>query len=145
VVIDYADILVCERGFKGEYRNQLDNIWSSLRKMAMERNCLVVTASQTAKDTFGKDVRAESAAEDIRKIAHITCGLGLNQTKFEGEKGIMRVSQAVIREDRPCFDQAVVLQCLDIGRPCLDSRMRKEVDYGNSEEKDEFSRDNDGE
>jgi len=139
IVVDYADILICNRGFKGEYRNQLDNIWSSLRQMAMERNCLVVTASQTEKGTFTKDVQAESAAEDIRKMAHITCGLGINQSKGEAKRGIIRISQIATREDRQCFDQAIVLQCLDIGRPCIDSRLREEVTMGEHEEKDEKS------
>lgn len=145
IIIDYADILLAEKVFKGEYRHQLDNIWSGLRKMAQERNCLVVTASQTEKGTFKKDVDEASAAEDIRKIAHITSGLALNQTKAEKEKGIIRISQVVVREERGSFDQAVVLQCLDIGRPCIDSRFKKEVIFdrienNEDEEKTEYKR-----
>lgn len=143
IVIDYADILISDRSFKGEYRHQLDNIWSSLRKLAQERNCLVVTASQTEKGTFKKDVEEASAAEDIRKIAHLTCGLGLNQTKDEREKGIMRISQVVVREEKHSFQQAIVLQCLDIGRPCIDSRLKNEVLLGrkeNNEDDGEYKR-----
>lgn len=127
VVVDYADILIPEKTFKGEYRHQLDNIWSGLRRLAQEKNCLVVTASQTEKSTFKKDVDKGSAAEDVRKIAHITCGLALNQTEKEKEKGIMRIAQVAVREDRQSFQQAIVLQCLDIGRPCIDSRLEKDV------------------
>lgn len=146
IIIDYADILIAEKAFKGEYRHQLDNIWSSLRKLAQERNCLVVTASQTEKGTFKKDVDEASAAEDIRKIAHITSGLALNQTKEERQRGIIRISQVVVREERGSFDQAVVLQCLDIGRPCIDSRLKNDViltkidNTENDEEENEYKR-----
>jgi len=143
IVVDYADILLAGRGFKGEYRHQLDDIWSSLRKLAQERNCLVVTASQTEKTTFKSDITEGSAAEDVRKIAHITCGLALNQTKDEREKGIIRVSQVVSREEKTAFQQAVVLQCLDIGRPCIDSKLRNEVNIvkdTENEEKKEYTR-----
>jgi hypothetical protein len=142
IIIDYADLLIANKGFKGEYRHQLDDIWSGLRRMSEERNCLVVTASQTEKGTFKKDIDEGSAAEDIRKIAHITCGLALNQTKEEAEQGIIRVSQVVTREEERAFQQAIVLQCLDIGRPCLDSRLRNQVMLNKkiNEENDDYSR-----
>jgi hypothetical protein len=127
IVIDYLDLLIPEKGFKGEYRHQLDNIWKGARRLAEKRNCVVITASQTEKGTFGKDISEGSASEDIRKISHITCGLALNQTKEERKNGIMRVAQVVTREGETSYDQAVVLQCLDIGRPCIDSRLRNEV------------------
>jgi len=127
VVIDYMDLLTPEKGFKGEYRHQLDNIWKAGRRLAMAKNILVVSASQTEKGTFGKDIAEGSASEDIRKISHITSGLALNQTKEERKNGIMRVAQVVTREGETSYDQAVVLQCLDIGRPCIDSRLRNEV------------------
>ena len=126
IVIDYADILAQSKGIR-EYRHGLDDIWAGLRRMAQERQALVVTATQTEKGTFNHDIGESSVAEDIRKIAHITCGLALNQTKQEAENGIIRVSQIVTREERKAFQQAVVLQCLDIGRPCLDSKLANEV------------------
>lgn len=128
IIVDYADILLAGKGFKGEYRHQLDDIWSALRKLAQEKNCLVVTASQTEKTTFKQDISEGSAAEDVRKIAHITCGLALNQTKVERELGVIRISQVVAREEKTAFQQAVVLQCLDIGRACVDSRLQNEVE-----------------
>jgi hypothetical protein len=125
VVIDYADLLSPK--VAREYRHGLDEIWSGLRRLSMERNTLVVTASQTDRSTFKQDVDANHVAEDIRKIAHITCGLSLNQTAPERELGIMRVGQSVVREEQPVFQQAIVLQCLDIGHPCIDSKFNNEV------------------
>jgi replicative DNA helicase len=127
VVVDYADIVAPSRGFRGDYRHQLDDIWKRLRKMAQQRQTLVVTASQAEKSSFREDVSETHVAEDIRKLAHVTCMLALNQRPEEAKKGVVRISQIAIREGRRVFDQAVVLQCLDIGRTCLGSRLRKDV------------------
>jgi hypothetical protein len=127
VVVDYADIMSPESQFKGDYRHGLDDIWKGLRRMAKERNCLVVTASQSDRTTFAKDAKQDNVAEDIRKLAHVTHMIALNQTEIEAERGVMRVSQLAVREGRKTFQQAVVLQCLDIGRVCLDSRLRGDV------------------
>jgi hypothetical protein len=135
IIVDYADILAPDS--RGEYRHQLDGIWAGLRRMAMERNALVVTASQAEKGTFHSDISETSVAEDIRKLAHVTAMVGLNQTKDEYEKGVMRISQIAIREDRKATKQAVALQCLDIGRPLLDSRFLDEVVVIDGDEEEE--------
>jgi hypothetical protein len=52
----------------------------------------------------------------------------------------------VTREERGSFDQAVVLQCLDIGRPCIDSKLKNSVELNQidntetEEEKTEYRR-----
>jgi len=128
LVLDYADLLSPSAKLKSnEYRHVLNDIWSSLRDMAIEKNIAMISASQTEKSTFIKDIGAENAAEDIRKIAHVTCALALNQTKDEAKQGIMRIAQVVAREDAQCFEQAVVLQNLDCGKAYLDSRLRSQV------------------
>lgn len=134
IIIDYADIVAPARNFRGDYRHQVDDIWKRLRRMAQERNVLLVTVSQSDRSTFYSDVTEINVAEDIRKLAHVTCMLGLSQTKEEAERQIMRVSQVAIREGKRAFDQAVVLYCFDVGRPVLDSRLKKEVilDFDNS-------------
>ncbi len=127
VIIDYADLLMADKRAGNEYRHQIDNIWKGLRRISQSRNILLVTASQTSKETFDRDIRRGDAAEDIRKIAHVTSAVGINQKHSEIDKGIVRISQLVVREDRPVTDQAVVLQCLDIGRPCIDSKFHKDM------------------
>ena len=127
VVIDYADLLIPSR-YKGtEYRHQLDDIWKGLRRISQERNILVITASQTNKATFDRDVRKNDSAEDSRKIGHITCGLGLNQKDSEIEKGILRINQLVVREEKATTEQVIVLECLDICKPVLDSKFVHEI------------------
>lgn len=127
IVIDYADLLLPGRTFRGDHRHGLNEIWMGLRRMAQERLCLVGTASQAEKSTFKEDASQMHVAEDVRKFAHVTGMWALNQSIKEEEQGIMRVAQLGVREGRRSFQQAVVLQSLDIGKPCLDSRLRNEV------------------
>jgi hypothetical protein len=141
IVIDYLDIVAPSRGFRGEYRHQIDDIWKKARKMAQERNALVVSVTQSDKSTFTNDVAEDNVAEDIRKLAHVTCMLGLSQTKKEAEKGIMRIGQIVARETRKAFNQAVVLYSYDIGRAVIDSRFERDVDLDGVDEDDDDTED----
>lgn len=137
IVIDYADIVAPSKGFKGEYRHQIDDIWKRLRRMAQERNILMVTASQAEKSSFRTDITELHVAEDIRKLAHVTCMVAINQSKQEAEMGIARLSQIGIREGRKQFKQAVMLQCLDIGRPCMDVKFKDDVIIPTEKEEEE--------
>jgi hypothetical protein len=132
VVVDYADLLKpLERG---EYRHQLDSTWKALRGLAQDRSILVVTASQTNRAGLTRDVGGESIAEDVRKLAHVTQMLSLNQSKVEKEDGVMRVETAVQREGKQFIGQIVLLQNYEIGRPYLDSKIKKKVNMKKYEE-----------
>jgi len=122
VVIDYADILQPERG--GEYRHQQNQIWRDLRSLSQSRCCLVVTATQADSRSYDKKgvLTMSNFSEDKRKLGHVTAMYGLNQTVEEKRKGLMRLNKLVIREDEfTVLDQVTVLQCLQIGRPCIGS------------------------
>ena len=56
-----------EKRIQGRIQASTDNIWKAGRRLAMAKNILVVSASQTEKGTFGKDIAEGSASEDIRK------------------------------------------------------------------------------
>lgn len=125
IIVDYADIMAPSE--KGEYRNQLDGIWKGLRGLAQKRKALVVTASQSGRSSIDKNVEATDIAEDIRKLAHVTSMVSLNQTPSDVKNGIMKVKQLAIREGAREFRQAVVTQCLTIGRPVMESYFDDEV------------------
>lgn len=122
IVIDYADILASEPG-RREDRHKQDATWKALRALSLERHGLVITATQaSAKSYDSKTLKLKHFSEDKRKYAHVTGMLSLNQDEDEKEKGILRVAWLLLREDH--FDSsasAKVLQCLDIGRPCIAS------------------------
>jgi replicative DNA helicase len=125
IIIDYADLLLPER--KNEYRHQLDSIWKGLRGLAQEKNCLILTATQSNKSGLDKDVTTKDVAEDYRKATHVTSLICLNQTEEEAQNHIMRVSADIQREEAKKFDEVVVLEQKDIGKVYLDSRFKKEV------------------
>lgn len=129
VIVDYADIMAPERNSpRGDYRNRLDQTWKSLRSLAQKRNILVMTGSQTSKVSLKKDGGAENISEDMRKLAHVAKMIGLNQSVQEKKIGLMRLSVWMERHDRAVeSDEVVVLQCLDIGKPCVDSRQKKKL------------------
>lgn len=135
VVIDYADLLKPSRNVGTEVRHQLNDIWMNMRNLAQTRNVLVMTASQTNRSGMNKDLDGSEAAEDFRKLAHVSILAGLNQTRSERERGIMRVNSILNRDNAIHHDQAVLLQNLSCGRFCVDSRFRKEVDYEENEKK----------
>ena len=125
IAVDYADIM--SPSDKTDYRNQLDGIWKRLRGLAQKWKAVVFTASQSGRSSIGKNVDAQDIAEDIRKLAHVTSMVSLNQTDEEKENGILRLKQLAIREDNPEFRQAVCTQCLSVGRIVLDSHFDNEV------------------
>ena len=124
IVVDYADLLAPSKKAGNEYRHKLDDVWKGLRRVSQERNILIITASQSNKESIDRDMKQGDVAEDIRKIAHVTSAIALNQKKEEQQKGILRASQMAIRDGKQCTSQAVLLQCLDIGKICLDSRLQ---------------------
>jgi hypothetical protein len=122
IVVDYADITSPES--RQEKRHQIDEIWQGYRAIAQKRNCLVVTASHTNKNTFDRDIREGDASEDYRKFNHLTLALGLNQTNEEAKKNIMRINMLKDRSRRAQkTKEVVVLQNLDIGQICIDSKI----------------------
>lgn len=122
IVIDYADILAHEKG--KELRHQQAYDWKRLRALSLERNCLVITATQTSAHSYNEEkVRIEHYSESKDKYAHVTAIIGLSQIAEEKRKGIMRIGPVLpFREDDNDIEQEVtVLQCLKIGRPFLGS------------------------
>lgn len=140
IIIDYADIMAPSE--RGEYRNQLDGIWKRLRGLAQKRKAVVFTASQSGRASIGKDANEQDISEDIRKLAHVTSMVSLNQSKSEKENGILRLKQLALREGDPEFRQAVCTQCLAIGRIVMDSHFDNEcnIELENSNDDEPVTR-----
>lgn len=125
IIVDYADIMAPSD--KSDYRNQLDGIWKRLRGLAQSRKAVVFTASQSGRQSINKNADSKDIAEDIRKLAHITSMVALNQTTEEKRDGVLRLRQLAIREGEAEFREAVCTQCLSIGRIVTDSHFDNEV------------------
>jgi hypothetical protein len=128
LVVDYADLLAAENS-RLDGRAALDWVWRGLRGLAQEEKLCIFTASQTGRNTLGRDAKESDAAEDVRKLAHVTKAIMLNQSDIERKHGIMRVRCQMQREGGPGESEAVVLEQRGIGRCYLDSRLRHDVKH----------------
>lgn len=124
IVVDYADLLIPDSDFGSmDYRHRTNAIWERLRGLSQVKHCLVVTATQAAATSYGKElIGLTDFAEDKRKYAHATAMYGLNQTDREKKIGVMRINEVVLREGAFDIKSVVhVLQRLEMGRPFLGS------------------------
>lgn len=129
VCIDYMDLIGSVGGTK-EYRHQLNEVYTRARGYCVESNKLIITGSQSNKKGINGDIDESDMAEDMRKLAHLTHLMVLNQSKEEYGKNIMRVWNGKRREGKRIMREICVLSCYDIGRPYIDSRWADEVmDY----------------
>jgi len=125
VITDYADLVRDESGLK-DYRHQLNAIWEAHDALAKRMHCLVVSATQTDRATFGgKDVEGERVSEDIRKLAHVSMMFGLNQTSYEKRHRHMRIKLIKSRHgEGDVGRECILLQQLDCGQFNIDSKLR---------------------
>lgn len=115
LVIDYADITKPIGGGQ-EVRNQLDLMWKHLRGFSMKFHCATFTASQTNRSGFNSSVvDANTIAEDIRKIAHVTSMVSMEQTPKMKANHIMRIRNIAMRNGE-AKDTCIFPQCLPLGQ-----------------------------
>lgn len=121
IVTDYAD-KVRPSDSRQQWRHQLAEIWEGHKSLAQEKNCLVVTASQSNTARTGKDIKQGDWAESISKLELSDAGMSINMTAEDKEQGIMRATVMKQRhDDFNLIQEVMVLHALKIGRPYLSS------------------------
>lgn len=123
IVVDYADIMASERDAGTQPREQINKRWKALRRLAQQRRALVATATQSDTESYeAETLKTKHFSDDKRKFGHVTAMFSLNQTADEKERGIMRVGNLVLREDRfDVRDTVTLLMNLTKSAVCLDS------------------------
>ena len=123
-IIDYSDILDMSYP-KTEGRDRIDRTWRELRKISQMYHCLVVTATQTNRESYdAKIITRKHSSEDKRKLAHVTAMLGMNQTEEEKKQGIMRFNWIKVRDAEYLENKCVcVAGCLGLGNLIMRSTM----------------------
>ena len=130
IIDDYMDIHAPEPFSPREVRHQIDFSWKAARGLAQERKCLYISATQGSRATFSRDQQQEDITEDIRKLAHVTMMIALNQTKEEKKNQVMRVGVLAERDDEfHVEDEVVILQQFAMSKAIIDSRWSKDVIY----------------
>jgi len=127
VIIDFIDIANKSKYFTGDHRNEINDKWVKVRHIAKDRNILVVSATHSGRSTFSRDATESDTGEDIRKLAHVGKMIVINQNKDDALCNSVRVTQLIERDGKKNWDEAIILQCLDIGKPYLDSRYVKDI------------------
>ena len=125
IIIDYADILTPEPGSSEKSRDRIDDTWKTHAKLASERKCLVVTVSQSTRNSWdSRNVRAIHAAEDYRKMANVDIMFSLNQTSEEKKQMKMRFGVIAHRHrDFNELNQVTVLNNYNAGQAYIDSEI----------------------
>lgn len=136
LIVDYVDLLRPENT-RDDKRNRIDSVCLGLRKIALDRDILVVTPQQSNRSGYGRDVSKANVAENIGNVAHAAIILGLNHTQEEKEQGITRVKILKNRDGHEYAEAAVCVGCLDIGRPVMHSRWAHSVVSSGVQEDDD--------
>lgn len=120
VVVDAADNLKKQ---DRDRRIEIGRIWEQLTALSQERNCLVVTASQTNKAAVNKpDLTMEDLAEDFSKAMICDSFLAVNQTSQEKDQQVFRLSVILHRHRGfSLHHQCRIIQAPEIGQFCLGS------------------------
>jgi hypothetical protein len=112
-----------------EYRHRMNSLWSEARDASLSMNCHIHTISQAnSEGNEGKEIGLSAIAEDQRKKTHVSQLFSIWASSADQEAGVIRVKSLLSRSKRATFDSAVVLQNLDCGIFCLDSRLASKVE-----------------
>lgn len=91
LIVDYADLMTPETHYD-QLRHDIAAIYRGLRQIALERNCAVITASQSNRASIGAEVVSlKHFAEDIQKANIADLVLSLCQTIDEEKLSKMRI------------------------------------------------------
>jgi len=124
VVIDYADILAPEPGTEHmSTRDQQNANWKAMRRLSMEKHCLVVTVTQSdAAGLEARSLRLSNFSEDKRKYSHATAFVSIQKTPDEERRGLARMGLLLVREgELRSGEEVTLLQDLRRGNPMVAS------------------------
>ena len=100
IIDDYPDLLVPPRRYK-DRRFELSEIYSSLRSIAEDHECVIWGASQSRRTSHSKEIiTLEDIAEDIGKASIADIIISLCQTREEEDMEQCRLFMAKVRDGK---------------------------------------------
>ena len=119
IIVDYADLF--QLPADENRRHALDSLFVNLRRIADERNCAVVTASQVNRTgAASKKIGSIHAAESFSKVMTADIVVSLNTTDIEKKRGLTRLSVVASRNSKDGFD-VLISGNLVKGQFCVES------------------------
>ena len=126
ILVDYADLLHKSRE---NLRLELQGIYEELRRLAVEENVAVATATQANRQAeSARHVSLEHLAEDYAKAAISDKIVTFSQTQQEYMLGLARLFVAKCRSERQNFS-VVISQNYAIGQFILQAAEFQAMDY----------------
>lgn len=122
ICIDYADILAPVDRKKDEI-HQIKETWEELRKLSMEKHCLVITATQVNAASYTRSLldRSNFSGNHL-KYAEVNSMFGINVTSAEKDVGVCRLNCIARREGAFNWSRAIhVAGCLALSCPAVRS------------------------
>jgi hypothetical protein len=118
IAIDYADLLDPPHG-KHNKVEEVDENWRQMRFMALEHNCLMLTATQVRRSGYGRKwLSINDTADSKTKVAHVTGFIGINYNEPEWNTQRRRLNWIRIREITK-RSHVHVAGCYAIANPCI--------------------------
>lgn len=133
VVMDYADIF--KPGYRsGNHLEDENTVWMEMAGMCQEMDIGGLTGTQGNRKSYNRDGGRDGVGGTYDKVSHVGKMYSLNQTPNEREIGVMRIEALKQRDGAWVTDQALILQCLNIGAWYIDSRHKRDVILFDEEE-----------
>jgi hypothetical protein len=121
VINDYPDIMKLPLGDQVAQRDRINRIYIDHKRIADERNLLMLVVSQTNRSGLEKaQPSRKDFAEDIRKLGNVDLVIALGQTREMAEEERMKLFIMAGRSDEDNFS-CMIDQCIRIGRPVVNS------------------------
>lgn len=133
IVIDYADILA-PINKRADELTQTDDTWVALRSLSQQLHCLVVTATQTNREAFGKgEVKMNWIGGHFRKLAHVNAMWGINAKDGWTENQVTVLHDMKQRSAKK-LPPIYVANCLALADPAVLSCYRTWAEEGEAAE-----------
>lgn len=118
IAIDYADLLDAPKNRRSKVE-EVDENWRQMRFMALERHCLMLTATQVRRSGYNhRWIGINDTGDSKTKLAHVTGMIGINYDENEWKTQRRRLSWIRIREITK-RNSVHVAGCLAIANPCI--------------------------
>lgn len=118
---DYPDIMKLPLSDSTANRDRLNRCYIDLKRIADERNILIIVPSQTTREALEKaHLSRKDFAEDIRKLANVDLVIALAQSKNLAEENRMRITVMAARSDED-RSECLISQNIRIGQVVVDS------------------------
>jgi len=135
LIVDYPEKMRLPLGESAPMRDRINQAYLDLKRIADERNIVVVTASQIKTQSLEKlDISQKDApSEDARKLGNIDLGLFFSTNKVQEQQGRMKVFVLVNRSERMSFG-CISARNLSVGQMCLDCWPLRRVEENSEHE-----------